>query len=321
MKVLLRFVGLVAFLGGTLAFAQQGAPAPKGPATKDGKIAAQASAKPVEGTVTADPAIWRVKGKHGTVYLFGSVHVMKPNVDWESAKVKAALESSDVVYLEIANMDDAAAAQPLAMQYGLDAAHPLSTKLSKDDVALLDTAAKNMGLPGESMFEPMQPWLVSTALQVVPMLKAGYEPNSGIDMKVLSESKGKQKTIKGFETLEEQVHMLADSPQAQQVEMLHKALTELDKSSAEMNDLVQAWEHGDVEKIGKMDNDELATKYPAEYKRLVVDRNTKWTTTLDGLLKDPATGNVFVIVGAAHLAGPDSVVNMLQKDGWTVERE
>lgn len=319
MKFLLRCVCLVVCLGGTLAIAQQGAADPKVASTVNSNPTTQASAKPA--TVTADPAIWRVKGKHGTVYLFGSVHVMKPNVEWESAKVKAAMDSSDVVYLEIANMDDAAAAQPLALKYGVDAAHPLSTKISKEDVAALDAAAKSMGLPGEAMFEPMQPWMVSTALQVVPMMKAGYEPSSGIDMKVLAESKGKQKTVKGFETLEDQVHMLADSPQEQQVEMLHKELAELDKSAAEMNDLVEAWEHGDVEKIGNIDNDELATKYPAEYKRLVVDRNTKWAATLDGLLKDSATGNVFVIVGAAHLAGPDSVVKMLKKDGWKVERE
>jgi uncharacterized protein len=84
---------------------------------------------------------------------------------------------------------------------------------------------------------------------------------------------------------------------------------------------VTAWEQGDVEKIGKMDNDELATKYPAMYKRLVVDRNTKWTVTLNGLLKDPATGTIFVTVGAAHLAGPDSVIRMLEKNGWVVERQ
>ena len=321
MKGLARIFLIAAVLGSTLAMAQQGAVDAKPGGAADSKPAAQATTKSAEAAVTADPAIWRVKGKHGTIYLFGSVHVMKPNVDWMTPKVKAALSSSDVVYLEIANMDDAAAAQPLALQFGLDAAHPLSTKISKDDVALLDAAAKNLGLPGEAMFEPMQPWLVSTALQVVPMLKAGYQPNSGIDMKVLAESKGKQKTVKGFETLEDQVHMLADSPQEQQVEMLHKALAEMDKTTAEMNDLVEAWEHGDVEKIGKIDNDELATKYPGEYKRLVLDRNTKWTATLDGLLKDPATGNVFVIVGAAHLAGPDSVVKMLEKDGWKVERE
>ena len=68
------------------------------------------------------------------------------------------------------------------------------------------------------------------------------------------------------------MHLLADASQEQQVEMLHKELVELDKAPAEMNDMVAAWVHGDVEKIGKMDNDELAVKYPAEYKRLVVDR-------------------------------------------------
>jgi uncharacterized protein YbaP (TraB family) len=103
--------------------------------------------------------------------------------------------------------------------------------------------------------------------------------------------------------------------------MLHRQLAELDKAPAEMNDMVTAWVRGDVDKIGKMENDELAAKYPAEYKRLVLDRNTRWTATLDGLLKDPATGSVFVVVGAAHLAGPDSVIRMLEKDGWKVERQ
>jgi uncharacterized protein YbaP (TraB family) len=132
-----------------------------------------------------------------------------------------------------------------------------------------------MGLPGESMFEPMQPWLVSATLEVLPMIKGGYDPSSGIDMKMLAEARSAQKPVKGFETLTEQVHLLADASQAQQAEMLHRQLTEMDKAASEMNDLVTAWEHGDVEKIGKMENDELAVKYPAEYKRLVVDRNTR----------------------------------------------
>ncbi len=289
---------------------------------QSGPAAPQPAAAPAAGTtVAANPAIWRVKGVHGTVHLFGSIHVMKPNVDWETAKVKAAISASDVVYEEVANLDDMAAAQQLAMQFGMDMAHPLSTKISKDDVALLDTAAKSMGLPGESMFEHMQPWLVSASIEVAPMLKGGYDRSSGIDNKLLAQSKTDQKQIKGFETLSDQVHFLADAPQAQQVEMLHRQLIELDKATVEMNDMVTAWERGDVEKIGKMENDELAVKYPAEYQRLVLDRNRKWAATLDGLLKDPATGSVLVVVGAAHLAGPDSVLKMLEKDGWKVERE
>jgi uncharacterized protein len=232
-----------------------------------------------------------------------------------------ALAASDVLYLEIANLDDTAGAQPMVMQYGIDMAHPLSTKISKDDLALLDAAAKAMGLPGEQMFEPMRPWLVSMTLSIAPMLKAGYQPTSGIDMKLLVEGRAEQKPVKGFETMLEQMHMLADVPEDEQVKMLHKDLIEMDKSTAEMNDVVVAWEHGDVEKIGKMDNDELAAKYPEEYKRIIVDRNTKWAATIDGLLKDPATGTVFVAVGAGHLAGPDSVLKMLEKDGWKAERE
>ena len=322
MNKLARFAVVMAVCGCGVGLAQQGVPAEK---AQPAQAPAQAQTKvwppPPETTVAADPAIWRVKGAHGTVYLFGSVHVMKPNVKWESDKVTAALAASDVLYLEIANLDDTTGAEPMVMQFGIDVQHPLSTKISKDDLALLEGAAKGMGLPGEQMFEPMRPWLVSLTLSVAPMLKAGYQPTSGIDLKLLAEVKAEQKPVKGFETMLEQMHMLADVPQAEQVKMLHKDLVELDKSTAEMNDIVVAWEHGDVEKIGKMDNDELATKYPEEYKRIVVDRNRRWAATIDGLLKDPATGTVFVAVGAAHLAGPDSVLKMLEKDGYVVERE
>jgi uncharacterized protein YbaP (TraB family) len=325
MTKLARFAVVLAICGCGVAFGQQGSAAGKAPAAAQTQGQTQAPVKvfppPAEARVVADPAIWRVKGAHGTVYLFGSVHMMKPNVEWKSEKVAQALTASDVLYLEIANLDDTAGAEPMVMQYGIDAGHPLSTKISKDDLALLDAAAKGMGLPGEQMFEPMKPWLVSMTLSIAPMLKAGYQPTSGIDMKLLAEVKAEQKPVKGFETMLEQMHMLADVPEDEQVKMLHKDLVEMDKSTAEMNDVVVAWEHGDVETIGKMDNDELATKYPEEYQRIIVDRNRRWAATIDGLLKDPGTGTVFVAVGAGHLAGPDSVLKMLEKDGWKAERE
>jgi uncharacterized protein YbaP (TraB family) len=326
MKMLARFAVVMAVCGCGIALGQTGTAAgsggPDAKAGQDAKAApAVAAAASDDAVVMATPAMWRVKGTHGTLYLFGSVHVMKPNVVWENEKVKAALTSSDTLYLEIANIDDTASAQPIILKFGIDKAHPLSTKISKEDVTLLDAAAKTMGLPGEQAFEPMQPWLVSVTLSTLPLVKAGFDPASGIDMKLVTEAKGDQKAVKGFETMADQMHMIADVPMAEKVRMLHKDLVELDKSAAQTIELVNAWERGDVEKIGKIDNDELAVKYPAEYKRVVVDRNAKWVATLDGLLKDPATGTVFVVVGAAHLAGPDSVIRMLEKDGWKVARQ
>jgi len=270
----------------------------------------------------AVPAMWQVKGVHGTVYLFGSVHVMKKGVDWETAKVKAALKSSDVLYLEVADLgpDGIKAMQPMILQMGTDAGHPLSTKISKADVGLIDAAVKTLGGPGESTFEPFQPWLAYLTLSVLPAVQAGYEPDSGIDQKLLAEAKSEDKPVKGFETAEEQLHFLADFPQAQQVELLHQTLVDLPKSTSQMDEMVADWTKGDVEKIAALENDEMKTKYPALYAKLLVKRNEHFADALAGLLKDPATGTVFVTIGAAHLAGPDSVLKMLAAKGFSAAR-
>lgn len=198
--------------------------------------------------------------------------------------------------------------------------HPLSTKISKEDVALLDTAVKGLGMPGEAAFEPLRPWMVYTVLSVLPATKAGYATDSGIDAKIAAEAKGQKKPIKGFETAEAQLHFLADMPESEQVEMLHKELIDLPKSQAQLDEMVGDWTRGDVDKIAAMENDEMKVKYPALYEKLLVKRNEHFAESLAGMLKDPATGTVFVTIGAAHLAGPDSVMKMLEKRGYSVAR-
>jgi len=315
MKRFAGVLGLMWVLAAGMGVAQTAAPA------KDAGTAAAppvASAKQTE----AVPALWKVKGAHGTVYLFGSVHVMKPSVHWETAKVKDALTGSDTLYLEISGLDEDSikAAQPEIMMLGVDQAHPLSTKITKDDVGLLDDAVKSMGMPGEQAMEPLQPWLAYLTISVVPMVKAGYDPNSGIDKLLEAEAKGASKPVKGFETISEQMHYFSDMTQPLQVEMLHQALVDMPKSVTEIDTLVLDWSKGDVDGIGKIENDEMKTKYPDLYQKLLVDRNKRFADTLAGVLKDPATGTVFVAIGAGHLAGPDSVQKMLETKGYSAER-
>jgi uncharacterized protein YbaP (TraB family) len=236
--------------------------------------------------------------------------------------VKDAFKASGTLYLEISNLDEDSvkAMQPLIMQLGLDMDHPLSTKISKEDVDLLDAAIKKMGGPGETAMEPMQPWMAYLTLSVLPAMQAGYDPGSGIDQVLAKEAKAAGKTIKGFETAEQQLHYLSDFPADQQAMMLHQELTDLPNSEHDINESVADWTHGEVDKIAALDNDEMKTKYPALYEKLLVQRNVQFAETIAGLLKDPATGTVFVAVGAAHLAGPDSVVKMLTDKGFTVTR-
>ena len=277
---------------------------------------------PVSAPLPAKPAMWQIKGVHGTIYLFGSVHVMKKDVDWETAKVKDALKSSDVLYLEVADLDPEGikAMQPMILEMGMDPSHPLSSKISKSDVELIDSAVKTLGGPGEATFEPYQPWLVYLTLSVLPAVQAGYAPDSGIDQKLLAEAKAEKKPVKGFETAEEQLHFLSDFPQPQQVELLHQSLVDLPRSTSQMDEMVADWSNGDVEKIAALENDDMKVKYPALYDKLLVKRNEHFADVLASVLKDPATGTAFVAIGAAHLAGPDSVLKMLAAKGFSAIR-
>jgi uncharacterized protein YbaP (TraB family) len=276
---------------------------------------------PAAATIQATPALWKVKGAKGTVYLFGTVHVMKKEVHWETAKIADALKSSGTIWLEIDDTSDAGMAKlrPMIMQIGLDQAHPLSTKLTKADLAALDAAMGKMGAT-EAQVEPMQPWLVYLTLSVLPIVQAGYDPASGIDRVLQTEAVAAGKPVKGFETAEQQLHFLSDFPQADQVAMLHEELSELPDAVEKTNEMVVDWEKGDVEKIAAMENDELMKKEPALYKKLLVDRNATIADTIAAMLKDPGTGTVFVAVGAAHLAGPDSILKTLTTKGFPAER-
>ncbi len=270
----------------------------------------------------ATPALWKVQGVRGTVYLFGTVHVMKKDVRWETPIIAAALKSSGTLWLEISDVSDAAmkAMQPLILRLGVDVAHPLSTKLTKEDVAALDTAVKGMGYPGEAAVEPLQPWVVYLLLSALPLQAAGYEATSGIDRALQTEAAAAGKPVKGFETTEEQLHSLSDLPQADQVEMLHEELKDLPNGVRKTHEMVDDWERGDMEKIAAMEDDEMRQKEPGLYAKLLVNRNLRIADKLANILKDPATGTVFAAIGAAHLAGPDSVLKMLEKQGFVAAR-
>ena len=271
------------------------------------------------GAAHAEPALWVAKSGNATVYLFGTVHVLKKETAWRSPKIASALASASDVWLEATDLDDAAKLQPIVMKLGTDPQHPLSTKVPAADLPKLDTAAKALGAPGEAALEPLQPWLAAVSISVGPLLKAGYDPNSGVDKLIKADATAAGKTLHGFETAEGQLNVLAGMPTALQVEFLESVLDQVDDGPKRIDELVAMWSKGDVEALGKLENEELAVKQPEIYRLLVVNRNRAWTDALVERLKTP--GISFVAVGAAHLAGKDSVQTMLTARGVKVERQ
>ena len=266
----------------------------------------------------AEPAMWVVKGPHSTVYLFGTVHALDKNHPWHSTKIDAAIQHSQSLWLEVPDVDDASSMQPLIMQLGLDMAHPLSSKLTPEQMAKLNKAAA--GLPGGSgMLDMMKPWLAGMMLSLAPVMQAGYDPNTGVELQLKPEFVRANKPVKGFETMEQQIHYFADLSDKAQLDFLVSELNDADSAVDKFKELIAAWYSGDVAKLDALNNAEFRDKYPDLFQLLVVKRNQNFAAQIQDLLK--GDGITFVAVGAGHLVGKDGVPAMLEKQGFKVSRE
>src|SRR5512138_1635495 len=95
----------------------------------------------------AAPALWVIRDADSTIYLFGSVHYLRPGLNWRSPAIDKALADSRDLTLEVPDLDNPALMAPLVQTYGLDPAHPLSSKIHPKDGPRLTAAAQAMGLP------------------------------------------------------------------------------------------------------------------------------------------------------------------------------
>jgi uncharacterized protein YbaP (TraB family) len=266
----------------------------------------------------AEPALWKIQGPHATVYLFGTIHILKPGVAWRAPRIEAAINTSDALWLEIPDSDDPAVMQPLVLKYGVDPAHPLSSKLDAATKAKLDALLTPLGLTA-AQFEPLRPWMAGVALSVLPLTQGGYDIKSGAEQVITAEMRAAHKPIRGFETAEQQVRYLADMPPAAELDFLKSSLDDAEKAVPELDEMVTAWTSGDPSKLASLLDDEMRRDYPDLYELLIVERNARFADQIAALLR--GRGVIFVAIGAGHLAGPDSVQADLAKLGVTAVRQ
>ena len=262
------------------------------------------------------PALWVVRDADSTLYLFGTVHVLRPTTAWGSARVDAAFDSADQVWFEISNPDDQAAIMPLIQQHGLSPDRPLSSLLTAEEMTVLNTIAASAGMPA-GQIDVFRPWLAGLALSVAPLMKAGYDPRSGVELVLKARAEAAGKPIQAFETIDKQVGILAGMSEADQLASLRLLMESWGDATAELDGMVAAWASGDVKTLEALAVDEMQVETPALYEALLVRRNTDWANQIQTLLE--GSGTVFIAVGAAHLAGDDSVQEILGDRGVTVE--
>jgi uncharacterized protein YbaP (TraB family) len=268
----------------------------------------------------ADPALWVVRSPTATIHLFGTIHVLKPGVVWRSAALDTAFRQSATLWTEIANPDDPAVAGPLMQQLGgADPAHPLSSLLDATDRSALAAAAVTLHMPqGVESLDRFRPWAAAVVLTIVPIIQAGYDPASGADRVLIHDAETEGKPVRGFETLSEQLHFLADLPEPEQIDFLHQTLKDTTDGQKKIEEMVGFWLKGDVDALAR-DGVEMKAEAPGLYRILVAERNQRFADAIMRLLAEQGTS--FVAIGVLHLSGADSVQAALASRGVRVERE
>jgi uncharacterized protein YbaP (TraB family) len=268
----------------------------------------------------AHPALWAVKDADTTIYLFGTVHLLPNDTGWRYPALEQALSESGTLYIELTD-DSPANMTALVLRHGMDVSHPLNTQLNHSEMLRLANAANKAGVPGGvQTLNLMRPWLAALTIVTAPLLKAGLDPKHGVDKQLKSQMTKAGKRVLGLETAEQQIGFLADMPQSVQLAMLRSTLHDFDHASIQLTQLIDAWKAGDVAAIARLEDEQMHQKEPMLYQRLLVQRNQNWAAKIGDLLGHEK-GSIFIAVGAAHLAGPDSVQAQLQKLGIVPVRQ
>lgn len=290
--------------------------APTAPAFAQTAPAAADPAAVVAAPAGSGPRLWVVKDADSTLYLFGTVHVLKAETPWGRARLDQAFASADEYWFEIADINDVAGAVPIIQTKGVSPDRPLSSLLTAEERADLDAAARSIGATAAQM-DPLRPWFAALQLAMASITKAGYLPQNGGDQVLHARAAATGKPIKGFETMPQQIGFIADMTEEAQLAMLRSGLKEFDQAPEFLGRMVGAWSTGDVDALDTLIGQEMKAHSPEMYEVMLTRRNADWTDQIMKMLE--GSGTAFISVGAGHLAGADSVQAMLAARGVTIE--
>jgi hypothetical protein len=275
---------------------------------------------PVMATADGRHVLWTVDGKSNTVYLLGSLHVLRPKDGPLPAAADAAYADAEQLIMEI-DMDDALAdpatvVQAMQVEAMLPEEQSLREVLGADYTRVSEQArAAGFDL---SLLDRFAPWFVAVTLMQLELEKRGFTAELGVEQTLTRRAVADHKPISGLETAEQQFQTFSRLSLPQQKRMLLMTLDETAQLDTEIDKLLAAWRSGDIESLTKTLSEEY-DRFPELYGPLTENRNRAWVTQLVDLLDDD--DDYLVVVGALHLVGRNSVIDLLEQRGYDVVQQ
>jgi uncharacterized protein YbaP (TraB family) len=283
--------------------------------------AASAAAPPSASAAPAAerrPLLWRLQRDAAVMYLFGSVHVAQADVYPLDPRIESAFEASDTLVLEV-ELDDAtrrsAAARMLELAR-LPAGQDLQGQVSPETWQLFEEHVTDPG--ARALFSRLRPWLVGVTLTSQQLEQLGFSSELGLDEHFRRRQAERGRPIVSLESVEDQLGLFGALDRRQEDELLRETLEELPHYRELMTEAFRAWSRGDGAELEESLLGPLRERDPQLFRKLFTERNEAMTRRLRELLDKPQT--YFVVVGAGHLVGPTSVVDLLARQGIVATR-
>ena len=264
--------------------------------------------------------LWRVEGPGGSVaYLLGSLHVLTPDFYPLSPEINQAFAGAKTLVEEI-DLDEMT--DPAQMRNALGKAmltdgRTLEQLIAPATFAEVARRAQSFGLPMASL-QRMKPWLVAITLLEPSLQAAGFKADLGIDQHFFDRAKAGGLKRQALETLAYQIDCFDELPAKLQEEMLVSGMKDIDTQVGNVREMAQQWAAGDIKGLEKSLLVSFADS-PELYARLLVERNRNWVPHVDACLT--TNSGCFIVVGAAHLVGPDGLPTLLAKQGHKVTQQ
>jgi uncharacterized protein len=262
--------------------------------------------------------VWELRGERNTIYLAGSMHLLRPDAAELPAPVHRAYRDSSELVMEIDldDLDPQAGALFTAARGTYSPGESLRAALGEARWARVLEVGTKLGLPAAAL-DRLEPWVVALLLSVAQMSAAGLDINSGVEQQLQALAQTDGKPIEGLETMDFQLSIFDNLAPEQQAKFLDLTLAEGEQMSGQLDAVSAAWREGRAKDLESLLLGEYA-KFPELYEALVYQRNRDWIPKIRALAG--RDGNVLVVVGALHLVGAQGVVAMLEQAGYKPRR-
>ena len=263
-------------------------------------------------------SVWKVTDGENSVYFGGTIHILKAeNLPLPSEYDRAYAASDKLVFeTDIDGVKTAEFQQKMLSKLTLPDGMTLQSHLNDETYTALKRHLDSRGLPIVE-FHRFRPSMVALIISVMEYEVNGLDQD-GVDQIFATKAKVDGKAIEWFESVDEQLDFIVNLGGGDDNAMINYTLDEIQTLPALIDDMLSSWRDGDLEKLNKSVVEAMEKTSPEIYTSLIIQRNNNWMPKIMQMLEDKPTE--FVLVGAAHLAGKDSIFAKLEAKGYKIAK-